>query len=312
MDENLQFKKLEELLTNDDVPVLLIGYNRPDFLKDRVDELRKMPIKHLYISIDGGVVSNTAEMMNAIEYAKNLSGDLATFNLDHYEENLGLVKHIHGAVTKVLDKFNYVIIVEDDISLSTNFYTNMVNGFNLQRFQGINGIIGGFSSINIQKLKIIRNKWRKSKYCSIWGWGCTREIWMLYSYNLQGVNFKSSLANSKTWKKLSYFQQSLWINRFIKAQNNPFSTWDIQLQYWSFLNSFENLYPVSSMVSNVGFNDFRSEHTKGLKPKWLSSKQGDNRLISISKLSTLAIKPMCFIDANTVAGDSKFNAWWNK
>ena len=82
----------KNLLTIDDVPVLLIGYNRPELLKKRIYELSDMPIKHLYISIDGGDSSHTDKMNLVITKASVIFKDLHTLEIHHNRKNLGLVK----------------------------------------------------------------------------------------------------------------------------------------------------------------------------------------------------------------------------
>jgi hypothetical protein len=293
------------------VPVLLIGFNRPNFLKNRIYELSKMPIKHLYISVDGGALSNQEETESIIAYAQKILPNYINLYVDQKLINLGVVKHVTSAIANVLNKYKYLVIVEDDIELSANFYVNMLAGLNLQIKLGMKGIVGASSPINIKQIKIFSNKWRESSYCGIWGWACSKEIWDLYNYDLRNIDFEKALSRSSSWKKLNLFQQQLWIGRFLKVQKNPLHTWDIQLQYWSFFHDFVNMYPVSSLIKNIGFNDYRALHTKGSKPRWLSNKPGDDRLLSNKNFFTFQGSFSKYIDSNTVAGDTRLNAWWN-
>ena len=298
------------LLTNNDIPVLLIGYNRPNLLKKRIIEISQMPVRHLYLSIDGGPESHTKEMYSVIKSTRKILKNLETLEIIHHKENLGLVKHITSTITKILTIFNYIIVVEDDIKMSSNFYTNMINGFNFQTNNNITGIIGGFSPVSIKKF--ISNKWRISKYCVIWGWGCTAELWSDYIYDLGTQELNSNSLSSYSWNTLKKEQQELWINRFLKVQKFPYSTWDIQLQYLSFKSNFQNIYPVSTLVTNEGFSDYRAVHTKEQKPKWMLNYTGDERLIKVKKISNLSKFFEKYIDTNTIAGYTKIFQWWLK
>lgn len=299
------------LLNNNDIPVLLIGYNRPELFKRRIAEISKMPIKHLYISIDGGPASHARQINDVIKESKSEFKKFETFNLFHHTKNLGLVKNITSSISTVLEKFKYVVVIEDDIELSNNFYTNMVLGFNVQMILNLNGIVGGYSPLNLKRYRHLPNYWRVSKYCNIWGWGCTAKLWSEYKFDLNYVDFSTTLNKSNTWKELNSWQKELWTNRFIKVQNSPFSTWDIQLQYLSFLNDFQNIYPISSFVRNEGFSDPRAAHTKEKKPRWMTSEIGDNRLINSTKLFKYSSLMSKTIDANTFAGDTKIFRWWS-
>ena len=42
--------------------LLLIGFNRPELLKKRLEEISKMEITALYLSLDGGNESHTPNM----------------------------------------------------------------------------------------------------------------------------------------------------------------------------------------------------------------------------------------------------------
>lgn len=299
-------------LTNQDVPILLIGFNRPEFLLARLRELQKMPIRHLYISIDGNPNSDKSSMLPVFDYVNNAFSKLDNLNIEIQSENLGLAEHLTSAISKVFNTFAHIVVIEDDISMSPNFYQNMLSGFNFQQTKHLRGIIGAFSPLNFSTSRVFNNKWRISKYCSIWGWGCTKSVWANYDLTLKNVDFRKSLEGSQAWQELSKFQQDLWINRFVKIQNNPHHTWDIQFQYASFLNEFRNLYPTSSLVKNVGFMDSRAMHTKNRKPNWMSNNEGDNRLIQNEGFSSFSRIFEKLLDSNTIAGDTKINYWKSK
>ena len=260
-------------LTNQDVPILLIGFNRPEFLLDRLRELQKMPIKHLYISIDGNPNSDKSSMLSVVDYANGAFSKLENLNIEIQSENLGLAKHLTTAISKVFNTFSHIVVIEDDISMSLNFYQNMLSGFNFQQTNHLRGIIGAFSPLNFSSIRVFNNKWRTSKYCSIWGWGCTKSVWADYDLTLKNVDFRKSLENSQVWQELSKFQQNLWINRFIKIQNNPYHTWDIQFQYMSFCENLQHLVPLFRVTENDGFADERSSNTKERRPWWLGPRR---------------------------------------
>ena len=112
-----------------DVPVLLLGYNRPDFLADRIQELRKIAPPLVYISVDGSNDFIEGQMDHELflklqDWPKKSS--VVTWR---HKENLGLTRHVTSAIGRVLQEHPNVIVVEDDISLSPSFYANMINGF---------------------------------------------------------------------------------------------------------------------------------------------------------------------------------------
>lgn len=260
-------EKLEDSISISEIGVLLFGFNRPELLKKRIDELYKSRVENLYISIDGGSKSHTKEMDSIKQYAQNKFSKLHYFNLNHHKDNLGLDKHITGEISKVLDKHEYIIVIEDDVIISNNFINNMIDGLKIHKRDGSTGIVSGFSPLHFKYLK---NKWRISSYPYIWGWACSRAVWQNYEYDLAEINFEQKLRHSKSWSNLKPSQKAKWLVLFKKAHTNSEDTWDSRLVFLSYRKDFINLAPIFSVVGNEGFNDLRAIHTKGKKPKFVT------------------------------------------
>jgi hypothetical protein len=292
-------------LNPSDVPILLLGFNRPDFLKKRILELITMQVEHLYISIDGGINAKSEAMKEVISWAELSIKDLKTLIIIENQKNLGLVKHITTSITKVLERHPYVVVVEDDIKLSQNFYSNMLYGLNLQHSRRKKGIVGGFSVLNLSNFSLIRNKWRTSPYTVIWGWGCSKLIWEEYTTIINKETIMDKLSSSPAWNSLSNFQKKVWLGRFEKVAVNPEYTWDIQLQYLSFIKNYENIYPISTITLNEGFSDLRSTNTKNAKPVWMQSKSPDSRKMKNELSTQLTKKIIDIFDSNLFMSDTK-------
>lgn len=259
-----------------EVGVLLIGFNRPELLKKRIDEISRFKLEFLYISVDGGIESHTAEMETVKNYAQSKFSDLKYFNLTHHEDNMGLVKHMTKEITKVLDKHNYIIVIEDDVKLSENFMSNILNGLNLQKLMGKNGVVCGWSPVST---KVLKNSWRKTLYPLMWGWACSRLVWEEYTYDLSDINIESNLNYSDNWKNYSKFQKSNWLEKFNRVKYDPLWTWEMQFFYHCLVNDFYFLAPIFSITGNEGFSDPRAIHTKGIAPRFLRNNAISNKKI---------------------------------
>lgn len=298
-------------IVGEDVVVLLIGFNRPEKIARRITELSKMNVIKLMISIDGGTDSHNPEMETVIRDAKKSFSAATSVVIHHHKKNMGLAKHVTSAIGEAFKLADYVIVVEDDLVLAPNFYSNMISGFEIQSSSNLHGTVGGFSPY-IKKRTINRNNtWRRTIYFSCWGWGCSKEIWNNYKLDLREVDIVDTLGKSLIFKKLSKWQQYLWIKRFQKIQSNPFHTWDIQFQYLCFVNHYVNLLPISRFVDNEGFSDPRGAHTKGKKPQWFKYGGVDNRKIEGMTSPWVSELFRKMIDANTIAGDTKIVKWKN-
>jgi hypothetical protein len=100
-----------------------------------------------------------------------------TFVINYFTENLGLARHVTSAISNVLKYYDRVIVVEDDIKLSSNFYKNMVQAFRCMQVNQIEGTIGAFSPILLSSIFAKFNKWRVTYYFSCWGWDVSKDIW---------------------------------------------------------------------------------------------------------------------------------------
>jgi hypothetical protein len=198
----------------EDICVLLIGYNRPELLQKRIIELQNSLVSNIYISIDGDAESSTSEMEEVKTLAKNILSDKKLI-LNHHKRNLGLVLHVTKEISKVLNLYKYVIVVEDDVKISKNFINNMVAGLNKLEELGLRGIVSGYSPLFQDTFN---NKWRKTHICFLWGWACSSDVWKVYNYDLSTVEVENRLLESKTWKKLNSYQKKFWLYKIKEVQ----------------------------------------------------------------------------------------------
>jgi hypothetical protein len=244
-------------------------------------------------------------MQNVLTEIREVCLNRCQVSITLHEVNLGLSKHLTGEISKALMDYHEVIVLEDDIEISENFLENMKRGRTILNEIGINGIVSAFSPIKRNRFLRFKNKWRISPYFNCWGWLCTREAWESYVLNISEMDLNSELKSSSTWNQLSKWQQFLWLSRFIKIQRTPYHTWDIQFQYMCFKKEMMNLSPIFTLTNNEGFDDIRSVHTKGKKPRWMSNGKVNSELVDqmcvvpISQIFSKVIEP------NTTAGDSR-------
>jgi GT2 family glycosyltransferase len=109
-------------------PIVLFAYNRPQHLKLTLESLHKNELANesdLYIYIDGPKSNATEEQLQKIEAVKQVANEKQwcknVFIIDS-ASNKGLAKSIIEGVTKIVNEFGKVIVVEDDVLLSSYFF----------------------------------------------------------------------------------------------------------------------------------------------------------------------------------------------
>lgn len=287
-------------------PILLLGFNRPEHLLERICELSLQEIGPLIISIDGGGMS--AGDISRIQNVTRFFFQEDTYEFRIHKFNLGLCQHLTGAVTDVLLENEYVIILEDDVAIGKNFYKNIEVGINHSReIQGI-AAISSFSAAGRGIFRFIAARWRKTRYFNCWGWAVSSDVWQKYKLDLAPFDIEDELHMSRTWNSLSRHQKKVWLGRFSRVQKAPLSTWDIQFQFMCFRYEMVNLAPTKRFSDNTGFDDVRAEHTSGKKPRWMNLSVRYDGVISKQKSIPTLFFYERILDSNTIAGDSHFVA----
>ena len=251
-------------------PVLLLGYNRPEYIKTRLIEIISWDPPRIYISIDGPKNKNDSQAHKDInDFLFNYKDD-KKITIYFNGKNLGLSHNITGAITNIFKIEHSLIIVEDDIEIFENAYLSMskiLNNPNLNKY----AFVSGFSSVPAPPRilrKFLVNKFRVTTYNSLWSWGIRKEIWEQYELDISKLDSKIAVSKSKLWNKLTSRQKNIWVHRFEKVSTNPKKTWDFQMQFMCFRYDLPNLSPIFRGVDNIGFADNRSTNTKNKKPKY--------------------------------------------
>jgi len=279
--------------------VLILGFNRPEFVKQRVNELGANPPFRVHISIDGGISSEMQDSYADIE--QDL--DKRHFNISYKNTNLGLVKHVTGEISHLFERYEYVIVIEDDVQISGNFIRDVGKNLMENRNPRI-ATWGGYSPINkIRSLENL-NCWRETHYFSAWGWGISRDHWSYYTTEIDSEKIDQELMDSKIWSQLSSFQKRVWKSRFRKVAINPNLTWDYQMQFMTFKHDFLHKLPILRLTENEGFGDTRSTNTKSERPRWMGAVGISEARIYNKSAPDFLNRILVFIDSLTISGDS--------
>ncbi len=286
------------------VPILLLTYNRPDFLRKRLFELLEMEKVNLVIvSIDYCSDRLKAENKSVINDFLNLHKE--NLRVIQRDSNLGIAHHLPQAVSEVLSEFSHVIVIEDDIRIGRGSISHFVSASKLLDSRPEIFTIGGFGPTFWTLSRIRQNKWRESLYFSAWGWMTSKSKWDLYQADLSKLNVDSPLDLDSNILRLNSKQEMIWMRRFKKVKSNPNFTWDIQVQFWTFRLGMKHLLPTMRILENQGFSDPRSVNTINKRPRWMGKERVHEKQSNMKITSTLVSKIYNFVDSYTIGGDRK-------
>jgi hypothetical protein len=237
-------------------PICLFVYRRFDCTVRTVESLLRCPESintDLYIFSDGPKDLNDVKRVEEVRnYLLGLKG-FKSINYNFSTINLGLANSVISGVTKVINKYESVIVVEDDLELSSTFLRFMndaLTGF-IDREDVIS--ICGFSKIPIYNP--LNNGCYRSARFSSWGWATWASRW-------NKVDFKHFEKNSTAPSIL------LLIKLFLVAPDLPrmllsqvsgkIDSWAIRFVTHQIDGRYKSIHPRLSLVKNIGFGNLAS------------------------------------------------------
>ena len=244
-------------------PIVLFVYNRPNHTKETLDSLvvnERFSEHKLYIFSDGKKGEGEEEVEDLRLFLKQYSSKYPNMELIFSKENKGLAKSIIEGVSKILERFDSVVVLEDDIVTSRYFLKYMQEALeyykNLQR-------IGSISGFNYpEKVLNIPSEYDKDIYFSLrpssWGWATWKDRWEKVDWEVK--DYKEFERSIKLQKEFNKGGEDL--SGMLKAQmEGKIDSWAIRWSYHHFKNKLLAVYPVVSFVDNIG-NDGSGIHSK--------------------------------------------------
>lgn len=290
------------------VAVLLVGFNRPDLLELRLQELlgSNMRGTPIFLSVDGPRHAN-AEDLEKIQEIKKLADSYKCkfeqlLNVNFELENLGCDLHIFRAISKILIDHEATICIEDDVAIGSQTISCFVTKYETDKPI----IISGMSTFQISGpigTHLLKNTWRKSDYFSAWGYLVTRKFWENFSPETNIHAIQKKLAYSNSWYRLPAYKRRTWLERFRRGNI------DYQIQLELFSRNIEVVLPLYRIVENTGLGDNRATHTYHKRPISMFG-MGPSRIYPSTFhqiRNRTALRIWKLLDSHTWAGDGYFS-----
>lgn len=248
-------------------PVLLIFFNRPDTFSKVFEKVRKAKPKTLILAQDGARGEQDVEgIKKCREIAENIDWECEIIR-DYSETNLGCGVRPQSAITGALEKFEQIIILEDDCIPSDSFFPyceEMLEKYkNDERICYISGLN------HFEEWDCGGKDYFFTKSGSIWGWATWRRAWSkYYDYYVKGISSEYNLSLLETQITNKYVfksRKSAWLraNNSITS-GEKLSYWDAQ---WGFVKYSQNMLvivPAKNLIHNIGVG-IGSTHAQNVK-----------------------------------------------
>ncbi|WP_159522007.1 glycosyltransferase [Sunxiuqinia indica] len=241
-------------------PICLFSYNRLAELKLTVDALTKNYLaseSDLFVFSDGAKDGSPDDKVVEVrKYLKTIKG-FKSVTIFESPENRGLANSIIDGVTKIVQRYGRVIVVEDDLVSTPNFLNFMNQALD---FYSGNKQIFSISGYTLDLPSL--NRYKKDFYLghrpSSWGWATWEDRWMKVDW--QANNYRHIVYNPikhiKFMRGGSDLPFMLW-----KQINGKIDSWAIRWSCFQFIHNLLTVFPSTSKIENVGFGP-RATHTK--------------------------------------------------
>lgn len=233
-------------------PIVVFGFNRPDALKNTIVSLlnnEEAKFSDLFVFVDGpreGRVGEKEKVKEVREYVKSITG----FKSLHYtfsENNKGLADSIIRGVSEVINQYDRVIVLEDDLVLMPNFLNFLNQGLDYyENNQKVMSVCG--HSCKVQTPVDYPYDAYFFTRSSSWGWATWKDRWNLVDWELN--NWDKVVANRKAFVNSEGSDVFKMLNDWKCGRNH---SWAIRFCYAQFIQKKLSVIPNKSLVDNEGF-----------------------------------------------------------
>ena len=234
-------------------PICLFVYNRLDTLQKNIASLKNNFLAQdsvLYIFADGAKNNNDLQSVLKVRtYIKTITGFKSIIIIES-DSNKGLDPSVISGVSFVLQTYESVIVLEDDLILATNFLSFMNQALHFYKLQDKVFSISG-NGLDIK----IPTEYQYDVYMyqrpASWGWAIWRDRWETVDWEIKDwESFKNDRKQIKEFNKTGSDMFSM-----LKHSLQGGNMWDIRFSYNIFKQNKLCVTPVTSKTINDGFTE---------------------------------------------------------
>lgn len=232
-------------------PILLFVYNRPQHTARGVESLLRNALaadSRLIIYSDAPKTAADADSVRQVrEYVRGISG-FKEIEIVERGENWGLARSIIDGVTRAVDRYGRVIVLEDDLVVAPYFLQFMNEALEAYKDEPRVGHIQACDFTRDASLPdTFLIKWTGS-----WGWATWDRAWHLFQPD--GRKLLAEMRQRRLTREFDFngaYGFTRMLQRQIQGRNN---SWAIRWNASLFLRDVLSLNVGKSLVRNEGFD----------------------------------------------------------
>lgn len=250
-------------MNSNKVPVLVLGFNRPDRVRKLFETLAIIRPEQLFFAVDGPR-ANVPEDQDRVAETRRLIG-LVDWDCETYTQfqdtNLGCARGVTAGIDWFFSRVTEGIILEDDVIPSISFFQFCADLLVKYRDDQRVWCISGSNRIPSGNLST-QFSYRFSSIPQVWGWATWRDRWEKYSLDIRQWR-SAGPSQAQLLKTVGYSPAAFayWSANFDLMARMAVDTWDIQLVKAAMQNKAWAAIPNVNLVENIGWGE-SATHTR--------------------------------------------------
>lgn len=233
-------------------PIILFVYNRPSHTQQTIEALLKNPLakeSEIFIYSDAPKDQKTQEKVQEVrEYIHSITG-FKNITIIERERNCGLADNIIDGVTTIINQYNKVIVLEDDIVVSPVFLNYMNDALNKYKSEKKVWNISAWNyPLDPNPIKEDTFFWR-IPHC--WGWATWKDRWQYFKRDIAWV--ENNFSKDDIYEISLHHTSDYW-EHFLFNKKQKKKTWAIFWYLIAYKHQALTLMPKISFIKQIGFD----------------------------------------------------------
>ena len=243
-------------------PIILFTYKRLDTLQRCIASLQKCvesQESNLIIVCDFAAKESDIEKVNAVrQFLPTITG-FKDIEIIERDKNYGVDYNIIDGIQLMAARYEQFIVLEDDLVVAPGFlrFLNVSLNFYAKNTEVLS--VSGFSFVDKIPEDYTYDGYFAKRTCP-WGWATWSDKIKEVDWEIEDKN--AFLNSNKVQKKFNEWGSDR-SRMLINTLEGKIRAWDIRLDYHQFLYGSCTLYPVATLVQNIGFGSEEASNTFG-------------------------------------------------
>jgi GT2 family glycosyltransferase len=268
-------------------PIVFFAYKRPEHTRRSLESLSQnigAKDSELFIYCDGIKCIEDRQLVELVRQIVRSKLWCGTVHIIEREQNIGLANSIISGVTEICSRYGKVIVLEDDLILSPYFLNYMNTALELYKNETHVMQISGYMFPT--NLEPVETDTIFFPLVNSWGWATWLRAWNYF--DPEATDYQELKANKKLKYKFNLNNSYPYFDMLESQIKAEIDSWAIRWYLNTFMLQGLTLYPVQSLIQNIGFDG-----------------SGTHSSVSVSDFDTSFIQRQIFLFPNLPKADNK-------